>query len=205
MGILTRGAKSGGRSLLAAAVLVIGCSDKAALEPEAALPASVIALSDQFSSDFALVDENGATVADEDLKNKVSLIYFGFATCPDVCPMALGRISAALDLMSEEDRAKVNALFITVDPERDTPERLAAYLAFDKRLRGLTGSAEAIKAAKASFKVYAEPEPTGDPKTVYVMNHTSLIYLVDSTLKPRYAIQDAATPQEIVELVRRFL
>lgn len=190
---------------LAAMALLASCSDKAALEPDAALPRSMIALSDQFTSDFALQGADGAPVADEDLKGKVSLIYFGFATCPDVCPMALGRMSAALDLMTDAERGAVNALFITVDPERDTPQRLAAYLAFDKRLRGLTGDAAAIKAAKDSFKVYAEPEPTGDPDTVYVMNHTSLIYLVDSTLKPRYAIQDEASPQEIAALVRRYL
>lgn len=188
-----------------ASLALCACSDRAAMEPDADIPTSAIALSDQFASDFALMGKNGRPVSDEDLKGMVSLIYFGFATCPDVCPMALGRMSAALDLLTEEERARVRLLFITVDPDRDTPEKLASLLAFDPRIEGLTGDRAAIDAAKASFKVYAEPEPSPDPEIGYVMNHTSLIYLVDANLTPLFAIQDAATPAELAALVRRRL
>ena len=164
---------------------------------------AVIPLSDQFSSDFALIDENGETVVDEDFRDRVMVVYFGFATCPDVCPMALGTLSAALNELSDRERAKLAPVFITVDPERDTPEALKEYLSFDERITGLTGGPEAAKAARESFKVFARKQKLPDSALGYTMDHSSLFYIVDRQGQPQYALQDSLTAQELAAFLRR--
>lgn len=173
-------------------------------EPEVEVPAdAVVKLSDAFSSDFALTDTNGAAASDETFRGKVMVVYFGFATCPDVCPLALARLSAAMNELSERDAAALAPVFITVDPERDTPERLKAFLAFDPRIVGLTGSAAAIDKAKMSFKVAARRAPLPGSSLGYTMNHTSLFYLVDREGRVRLALHDTLTPVEMAEMLRR--
>lgn len=191
------------RLLLALAAFVLaGCG----AGPDTALPLpGVIELSDQFSADFALVDQNGAVVRDDDLKGRAAIVYFGYASCPDVCPLALGRLSAALNALKPGELEKVAPLFITVDPDRDTPEKLKAFLAFDERLIGLTGAREAVEAVKANFKVYAEPEASADSALGYTMQHTSFFYLIDRKGAPRFALEDTLTPDEIADAIRRML
>lgn len=186
---------------LAAALLLAACGGNDAGPP----PAGVINLSDQFKSDFTLIDQNGVTMTQKDIEGRVGIVYFGFATCPDVCPLALGRLSAALNELSPADLKKVAPLFITVDPDRDTPEKLKAYLAFDERLTGLTGDRMAIEQAKANFKVFAEAEPVEDSAVGYVMQHSSLFYLIDRNGALKFALEDTMTPQEIASAIRRAL
>lgn len=187
---------------LAAAIIVAASCGK----PAAPLPAGgVITLSDQFSADFALIDQTGRLMRDEDIKGRVGIVYFGFTTCPDVCPLALGRLSAALNELTDKERAKVAPIFITVDPERDTPDAIASYLVFDPRITGLTGDAAAIDHVKAGFKVFAEAEPISDPALVYTVQHSSLFYLVEKTGKLRYALQDSLTPAELAAAIRNAL
>ncbi len=165
----------------------------------------VIELSDQFSADFALIDQNGAVMRDEDIKGRVGVVYFGFASCPDVCPLALGRLSAALNELTPAEREKVAPLFITVDPDRDTPEKLKGFLAFDDRITGLTGERAAIEAVKANFKVFAEPEASADSALGYTMQHTSFFYLIDRAGALKVALEDTLTPAEIASAIRRVL
>ncbi len=189
--------------LTVAAAMMAGC-EKA--PPAAPLPSEgVIRLSDQFSPDFTLVDADGRVMSNADLKGKAAIVYFGFASCPDVCPLALGRVSAALNELSEKEREKVAALFITVDPDRDTPEALKRYLAFDPRIVGLTGDRAAIERAKAGFKVYAEAEPVTDAKLGYTVQHSSLFYLIEKDGSLRYALQDTLTPAELATAIRTAL
>jgi protein SCO1/2 len=188
------------------AALIAGLAAGCGKAPGPPLPAEgVIALSDQFSSDFALVDQDGRLLRDEDLRGRAAIVYFGFATCPDVCPLALGRMSAALNELSEKEREHVAPLFITVDPTRDTPERIKAYLAFDERIIGLTGDPLAVEQAKAGFKVFAQPETVSDPKIGYTMQHSSLFYLIDQTGKIQFALEDSLTPEEIAAAIRNVL
>ncbi|MGF1542927.1 MAG: SCO family protein [Parvularculaceae bacterium] len=182
-----------------AATLLAGCGGE---DPPAA---GVIALSDQFSSDFNLVDHNGERRSDEDFRGKVMFVYFGFATCPDVCPLALGRMTGALEELKPGELDDVQPLFITVDPERDTPEKLEAYLSFDERILGLTGDLEAAEAARRSFKTFAEKRPLPESELGYTMDHYSLFYLVDRDGQPRVALKDSMTPAEIAASVRRAL
>ncbi len=186
-----------------AAALVSSCGG----EPNSAPlpPNGVIALPDQFSADFTLIDQDGKVMRDEDLKGRAAIVYFGFATCPDVCPLALGRLSAALNELSEKERARIVPLFITVDPDRDTPEAIKSYLSFDTRITGLTGDREAVEHAKAGFKVFAEAEPIEDAKLGYTMQHSSLFYLVEKSGKLSFALQDTLTPSELATAMRNAL
>src|SRR5258708_1850538 len=131
----------------------------------------------QIGGPFRLVDQNGAPFTDQDLKGKTFLVFFGFTHCPDVCPTALYEMSEVLTkLGSDADRAAV--VFITVDPERDTPESIKDYLAsFDPRIHGLTGDAAALAAVAKAYRVYYKKVPLegGD----YTMDHTAIVYLMD--------------------------
>jgi protein SCO1 len=126
---------------------------------------------------FRLVDQNGAPVTDQDFKGKTFLVFFGFTHCPDVCPTTLFEMSEIMrKLGSDADRTAV--LFVTVDPERDTPESMKDYLAsFDPHIHGLTGDAAALAAVAKAYRVYYKKVPLdgGD----YTMDHTAIVYLMD--------------------------
>lgn len=188
-------------ALVAAGLAAASCGQKR--EPLSG--EGVIRLSDQFEADFALVDQNGALMRDEDLNGRAAIVYFGFATCPDVCPLALGRMTAALNLLSPKELEGVVPLFITVDPDRDTPEALKTYLAFDDRIIGLTGDRAAIEHAKAGFKVFAEPQAVADSAVGYTMQHSSLFYIVEKSGRLGYALNDLLTPEEIAAAIRHAL
>ena len=126
---------------------------------------------------FHLEDQNGKPVGDEDMKGRPFLVFFGFTHCPDICPTTLFDISEVMRRLGE-DADRTGALFITVDPERDTPAKLKDYLSdFDPHLRGLTGDPAAINAAIKAYRVYAKKIPLeGDD---YTMDHTAVVYLMD--------------------------
>ncbi|MBC7738664.1 MAG: SCO family protein [Candidatus Saccharibacteria bacterium] len=125
---------------------------------------------------FELLDQNGATVTDTQIFAKPTLVYFGFASCPDVCPLDNARNVEAVQMLANEG-IDAAAVFISVDPARDTPAVLKDYVAnFGDTLIGLTGTPEQIKAAAAAFKVYYQvpAAATGD----YEVDHTTLTYLM---------------------------
>jgi protein SCO1 len=126
---------------------------------------------------FQLIDQNGQPFSDQELKGKTFLVFFGFTHCPDVCPTTLFEISEIMrNLGPEADRTA--ALFISVDPERDTPEAMKDYLAsFDPHVRGLTGDQAALTAVARAYRVYFKKVPLdgGD----YTMDHTAIVYLMD--------------------------
>jgi protein SCO1/2 len=128
-------------------------------------------------SPFQLVDQNGKPFSDQDMKGKPYLVFFGFTRCPDICPTTLFEMSQLMrKLGADADRA--GALFITVDPGRDTPTVIKDYLAsFDPHLRGLTGDQAAIDQAVKDYRVYAKKVQLqgGD----YTMDHTAMVYLMD--------------------------
>ena len=126
---------------------------------------------------FRLIDQDGRTVTEEDLKGKPSLVFFGFTHCPDVCPTSLFEISEVLKAMGK-DADRVNAYFVSVDPERDTTAAMKDYLSsFDPHLKGLTGNPEAVAKVLSAYRVYAKKVPLKDGD--YTMDHTALIYLMD--------------------------
>ena len=152
---------------------------------------------------FRLVDQNGKMVTDADLKGKWSLVYFGYTHCPDACPTALNDIAVALDELGPK-RAAVRPVFITVDPERDTPEVLKSYVtAFDTPILALTGTAEEIAQAAKNYRVYyaKHPETGGD----YSMDHTSIIYVMDSQGRFTASFTHESSPEEIAERLKKLL
>ncbi len=109
---------------------------------------------------FRLTDQNGKTITDQDLKGRPFLVFFGFTHCPEVCPTALFDISEIMTKLGP-DAEKMNALFVTVDPERDTPAALKEYLSsFNPRLIGVGGDAEALAAVAKAYRVYYKKIPT---------------------------------------------
>ena len=128
---------------------------------------------------FTLTDAHGRTVTDRDLHGRYALIYFGYTFCPDVCPTTLNTLAGALAALGPE-ADRITPVFITVDPSRDTPAVLRAYVAaFSPRLRGLTGTPAQIASVEREYRVYAARHPTGPGPGDYTMDHTSLIYLMD--------------------------
>ena len=127
---------------------------------------------------FTLTDHTGRRVTDADFAGKYRLVFFGFASCPDVCPTTLNRIALTMEALGDR-AAEVQPLFITVDPERDTPEVLADYVSlFDANIVGLTGSPAEIEAVAKSYRVYFRKVPIeGDPDN-YTMDHSAILYLM---------------------------
>lgn len=126
---------------------------------------------------FALVDHTGTARTEKDLLGKFAVVNFGFTNCPDVCPTTLQTISDALELMGPSAQ-RIRPVFVSVDPDRDTPERLTTYReAFDERILMLTGSEAAVARAAKAYKVgYSRMKPAEDGS--YMVNHTALIYLM---------------------------
>ncbi len=125
---------------------------------------------------FALTAQDGRTVTNADFEGRPYLVFFGYTHCPDFCPATLAQISAAFKEMGPD--AKIAAAFVTVDPERDTPQAMKDYLqSFDPRIKGLSGDADQTRAIAQAFKVYFKKEDDG--KGGYTMDHTGLVYLMD--------------------------
>lgn len=133
--------------------------------------------SSKIGGPFELTDQSGQTVTDKSLQGRPSLIFFGFTHCPDVCPTSLFEMSEVLRALGP-DAGKVNAYFISVDPERDTGDVMKTYLqSFDPHLKGLTGSRAEIDKVAAEYRVYAKKVPLKDGD--YTMDHTAVVYLMD--------------------------
>ncbi len=125
---------------------------------------------------FALTSQDGKTVTQQSLQGHPTLVFFGYTHCPDVCPATLAEISSVFKAIGAGDKAQ--ALFITVDPQRDTPVVMKDYLtSFDPRITGLTGSSDAIKEVESAYKAYAKAVP--DKDGTYTMDHTAITYLMD--------------------------
>jgi len=128
---------------------------------------------------FNLIDQNGKAVTDQDFKGKYMLIYFGYTFCPDVCPTTLSTMGDALNMLTPEQMAKVVPIFITIDPERDTPELLASYVHnFHEKMLGLTGPLAEIKKVAKAYKVYFGKANEDDPDGNYTMDHGSTTYFM---------------------------
>jgi protein SCO1/2 len=152
---------------------------------------------------FQLTDQAGQTVTEKNLQGKPTLIFFGFTHCPDVCPTSLFEISEVLRAMGR-DADRVNAYFISVDPERDTAPAMKDYLSsFDPHLKGLTGNPDAVGKVISGFRVYAKKVPLKDGD--YTMDHTALIYLMDRDGKFVAPFNLKRTPEAAAADLKRYL
>jgi protein SCO1/2 len=152
---------------------------------------------------FRLTDQTGKAITDQDLKGKPFLVFFGFTHCPEVCPTALFDMSEIFARLGP-DADKINALFVTVDPERDTPAVLKDYLAsFDPRIIGVTGDDAAIAAAEKSYRVYAKKVPTDGGG--YTMDHTAIVYLMSKDGRFVAPFNMKRRPEEAAAELKRYL
>lgn len=127
---------------------------------------------------FTLTDQDGKQRRDTDFKGQFMLVYFGYTYCPDVCPTELNQMSLALEELGK-DADNVRPIFITIDPERDTPARLKEYAEnFHPRLVALTGDAKAIKDVAKAYRAYYARSSASESETEYLMDHSSIIYLL---------------------------
>lgn len=155
--------------------------------------------------DFTLTAWNGP-IRLADLRGQVVLLYFGYTWCPDICPTNLGYLALALGQLTEAELARVQVLFISLDPERDSPERLRQYTGFfHPKMIGVTGSpAEIAQVAKlygvAYRKVVQEASATG-----YLVDHSAYTYLIDPHGHPHETLQHATPPQQILAALRALL
>ncbi|HWX48213.1 MAG TPA: SCO family protein [Roseomonas sp.] len=150
---------------------------------------------------FALTNHNGRKVTDRDFAGRVRLVFFGFASCPDVCPTGLAYISDALAALEPAEAGRVSALFISVDSERDSPDLLASYIAnFHPALVGLTGNEAEVQQAAKAFGAYYRKVPTeGDG---YTMDHTASIYLLDGESRLRGFLDTHEPPETATAKIR---
>ncbi len=127
---------------------------------------------------FSMVDQDGKRVTEKDFLGKYMLVFFGYTYCPDVCPTELQVMTAALDQMGPE-ASRIQPIFVSIDPARDTPAVLKAYVGnFGPRLIGLTGTAEEVAAIAKAYRVYYAKAATSGSGTDYLMDHSSIIYLM---------------------------
>ncbi len=151
---------------------------------------------------FSLDAGDGKTVSDQTLRGRPFLVYFGYTHCPDVCPTELAHISDILTKMGDK---AIPALFITVDPDRDTPKIMQDYVSsFNPAIVGLSGSPQAVQAAEKTFRVFArkgEKQPDGD----YSMDHSSVVYLMNKNGAFVEAFNVERQPEEAAKDLEKFL
>jgi protein SCO1/2 len=152
---------------------------------------------------FTLTRQDGETVTDAAFKGEPLLVFFGYTHCPDVCPTSLFEISQVFKAMGSDK--KVQALFITIDPGRDTPDVMKDYLSsFDPRIIGLTGDSAQTAAVEKAFKVYAKKVP-GAHGDDYTMDHTAIVYLLDKQGRFVNAFNLERPPQDAAKDLERYL
>ncbi len=186
--------------LLAGLLVGLGLFWKPNLTPE---PASINTLPP--GGDFVLKSADGP-VALADYRGRLALLYFGYTFCPDICPSNLSAISAGLDLLSLEERKKVVVIFISVDPQRDTPEHLKTYVKFfAPEMLGVTGTPGEIAELAARYGVIYAAQPAANAAEGYVVDHSAESFIVglDGRLLARMA--HATPPEQVAALIRQYL
>ena len=154
---------------------------------------------------FTLTDQNGKSFSSESLKGKPTLIYFGYAFCPDVCPTSLLLMETAIEQLGPDTAKKVNLVFITVDPERDTPEVMKAYMgAFDPAFVALIPSPEQLTAVAKDFKVYYKKVEGKTPGS-YTMDHSAASFVYDPEGRLRLYARYGAGPQVLADDLKQLL
>jgi protein SCO1/2 len=157
---------------------------------------------------FSLVDQGGRPVTDADFKGKYRLMYFGYTFCPDVCPTDVAYLAKGLKAYeaSRPDRAaRVQPIFVTVDPGRDDPAALKAFVsAFHPRLIGLTGSEAQIAAAKKAYGIYSKKVATSDPEN-YLVDHFAVFYLFGPDGAPIAFLPHGSTAAEVTAMLETYV
>ena len=179
-------------SFAAAAAALSACKPAERSEAQSGAPA--------IGGPFTLVDQDGRTVTEKDLLGHWSAIYFGFTYCPDICPTSLMALKEGLAKLGRKGE-QVKTYLISVDPERDTPQAMKAYVAnemFPKGLIGLTGTPEQVAAAAKAYKMYYKKDGEGEG---YLINHQSIIYLMNPKGELARPLTHELTPEMIAQQI----
>lgn len=148
---------------------------------------------------FTLQNQDGKTVTEKDYANKYLLIYFGFASCPAICPTELQKMTEAYQALPKPWQDRIQPVFITIDPERDTPAILKNYVElFMPQMVGLTGTTDQIDTVKKAYKVYGAKVPEGDS---YTMDHSSFIYFMGLGGKPLAMFKTSDTAEKMAKTI----
>lgn len=169
--------------------------------PERPLPVAAAPAGGDFTLQSA-----GGPVALQDFRGKVVLVYFGYTYCPDICPTSLAATAEGLKLLSPEELARVAVIFVSVDPERDTPARLKEYGEFfHPAIVGVTGSADEVAAIARRYGVFYARQPVATAGGGYVVDHTSDTYVVAPDGRLDGKIPHAAPPEQVAAEIRKRL
>jgi len=181
--------------LLVVAAVVTAVAAGVMLRPRASAPAGPLAGSG-VGGPFALIDQDGRAVTQATYAGRWRLMYFGYTFCPDVCPLDVQHIAQGVALFARDHpQAAVVPIFVTVDPERDTPAVMKTFVrAFSPTLVGLTGTPAQAAAARKAFRIYAAKAGAGRD---YLVDHSATIYLMDPANRPVSFLEHGATPQRI--------
>jgi protein SCO1/2 len=157
-----------------------------------------------FARQFTLSDHNAQIRTLGDFKGKVVVIFFGYASCPDICPSTLSRLAAVMKALGPESE-RVQMLFVTVDPDRDTADRLRDFVPwFHPSFLGLRGNAQETKAVSEEFRIFSARREVGS-QLGYVLDHSSGAYVYDPAGRIRLYVKDTASVEEIVADIRLLL
>lgn len=186
--------------LILCAALLAACSGGGEAPPK--FNATDVSGAD-WGRELSLTDHNGKPRTLADFKGKVVILFFGFTQCPEICPSTLGASAAAMNLLGE-DAGKVQVLFVTLDPARDTPEVLSKYApAFHPSFLGLYGDEAAIAAAAKEFKVFFQKQPGSDGN--YSIDHTAASYAIDPQGRLRLYMKHGETPEQMAADIKFLL
>ena len=210
--MITPAARKGLRSGVAVmAALWLGCCGMAAAAGQestrsaAELMDAVMWNREPIGGAFELIDQSGKARTDRDFRGRLLLVYFGFTFCPDICPTDLQAIGLAMDRLGAA-ADKVQPLFVTLDPERDTPEHLAQYVPmFHPRLIGLTGSPAAVHAAAEAYRVYFRRVEFEKSEADYTIDHSAFIYLMDGDGKYLGFFPPGTSAEQMVGMIKSHL
>lgn len=153
--------------------------------------------------DYELVTTDGGTFTEDTLEGAPSAVFFGFAHCPEVCPTTLGDIGVWQDMLAEEGMGPIRAFFVTVDPERDTPEMLGDYVSWAEGVTGVSGPRAEIDKAISAFRIYARRVPLDDGG--YTMDHSAMVLLFDENGRFFQPVSYQEDPEKAVGKIRRLL
>lgn len=173
--------------------------------PDGAATAGAVPTGPNIGGPFTLVDQNGVTVTERDLLGHTTIVFFGYTFCPDVCPIGLNRITEALEQLGAR-ADKIVPYFFTIDPARDTPAALQEFAQhFHPRLRALTGTEEQVQQAVTAYKVYRKLDKRSPDDVEYVVDHTSLIYVLGPDGKYAAHFSHGTPVADMVARLRRLV
>lgn len=182
--------------VLAVVALLGGYSATRLLQQQETVPQPAM------GGDFTLQSNDGP-VSLADFRGQVVPIYFGYTFCPDACPTSLTYLSMAMKRLSEDERQQIQPLFVSIDSERDTPQRLAEYVAhFDPRMLGLTGNSDEIAEVARLYGVFYQSRKTDDADEFYLVDHTSRTYIMDRNGELIVPLQHGTSAADVAQALR---